>query len=210
MVIGDDTQKENSSFAFASPPPMNDPGGMSAGVQRSINLDRVDTPGRTASIVPPPGFDGGAPPGLSIQIGQTLAGSTTLPGNFPTGGSVLGQLMQKRTADALSPMLFDVPNTLQTSYPMGSGGGDFSYGWKSNGHGLTVAESFHLFGDMQTANPFAPTYSVSNNSSASYQNPLGGFTNGGDDGDDDAKYLNTGLLNSLFGEVDTNNPWAAK
>jgi len=92
------------------------------------------------------------------------------------------------------------------------GGGDILFGNKptTSGDGLTIGESFVFFGDgnMQTANPFAPPLpamsiptSVINQNNARHENEISVG---------DGSYLDSGLLNSLFGEVKTDNPWAGK
>ena len=202
---GDDTQKENSaSFAAFGNPASS---AKSPPGQASTNVEMADAAGPPpASVMPPPGFfAGGGPPGLSSQ-NQAPAGNAataTEPNFLPAA------------------MMYDLPNTSQpsSSYPASAPGGDFLFGGQQTigHHPLTVAQSLHLFGDMQTANPFAPSYPIMG---AAPSNPnLTGFAaddnmnaGGAGDDDDDTKYLDTGLLMSLFGETttETNNPWATK
>jgi hypothetical protein len=77
--------------------------------------------------------------------------------------------------------------------------------------GFTIAESPHLFGDIYTANPFAPT--VQSHTSISSSNIAFGHSENGHhhpQEEEQEALLDSSLWNSLFGEVTTKNPWATK
>jgi hypothetical protein len=160
----------------------------------------------TISVMPPPGFGP-----LSTQVGQTPLGrtinnvTTSAPGtNSPTNESILLRIIQGQTGTGPSRNIFPVDSHVD----IGSWHNPSVRHHKLSGdQGLTIAESPHLFGDMYTANPFAQTLQ-SHTSLSSSNIPFGLSENGHHQ--EETALFDSGLWNSLFGEVTTKNPWATK
>jgi hypothetical protein len=183
QTLGDDMQKENSSSALFQ--------GM-----RGDNLELQSSEAVAPSVLPPPGF--GPPPSLSTQAGSLLG-----PGSFPHSSNLLDQVIQGGVATEPLQAYQGSFNSVLPSFG-NTGNGDFLFGNNKplQGHNLTFAESSHLFGDMRTANPFATPMGA----------PIMNFdlvNTSTRDNNHETSLLDSGLLNSLFGEeVKTSNPWA--
>ncbi|KAG7369580.1 est1 DNA/RNA binding domain containing protein [Nitzschia inconspicua] len=168
--------------------------GASAEVERHSEVAE-----RPPTLMPPPGF--GPPPGLSTQIHQDVPAFSNL--------NSIGNLQDDPSRTFTSaPMVLPLQEMYNSSngYPYNSGYSNPNYE-----HGLTIAESPYLFGDLRTSNPFAPTCMPQQHHD---QPLLGGHSSFGlrenDNSMEETSFLDSGLLNSLFGEVKTNNPWATK
>jgi hypothetical protein len=169
-------------------------------------------------VKPPPGFGGSIT--MPTQLYNTSAYNpgpanpalSLLPihGLAPAAdhSSSLYQLSQHQQ-HSIIPGLNLPPNSTQASlYPSNSVGSDLLN---------NKADSIRIFGDygdIQTANPFVvdpvPSFSISNAANGNH-NSSSVPNNHENNNTDVTKFLNAGLLNSLWmDESKTNNPWAGK
>ncbi|OEU18425.1 hypothetical protein FRACYDRAFT_236703 [Fragilariopsis cylindrus CCMP1102] len=215
-------QPTESQVAFANDVGMTDATEKTSSYRINNNMVHHHSPAPSLPDVvkPPPGFGGSVT--MPDQLYNTLT-YNPVPTNpalslLPLHGlapatdhsSSLYQLPQQQQ-HSIIPGLNLPPNSAQASlYPSNNVGSDLLN---------SKADSSRIFGeygDVQTANPFvvdpAPSLSMSNAATSNGNHDSSSVPNNYENNNTDVtKFLNAGLLNSLWmDESKTNNPWAEK
>ena len=215
-------QPTESQVAFANDVAMTDATEKTSSYRINNNMVHHHSPAPSLPDVvkPPPGFGGSVTmPGqlyntLTYNPVPTNPALSLLPlhGLAPAAdhSSSLYQLPQQQQ-HSIIPGLNLPPNSAQASlYPSNNVGSDLLN---------SKADSSRIFGeygDVQTANPFvvdpAPSLSISNAATCNGNHNSSSVPNNYENNNTDVtKFLNAGLLNSLWmDESKTNNPWAEK
>ena len=216
-------QPTESQVAFANDVAMTDATEKTSSYRINNNMVHHHSPAPSLPDVvkPPPGFGGSVTmPGqlyntLTYNPVPTNPALSLLPlhGLAPAAdhSSSLYQLPQQQQQHSIIPGLNLPPNSAQASlYPSNNVGSDLLN---------SKADSSRIFGeygDVQTANPFvvdpAPSLSISNAATCNGNHNSSSVPNNYENNNTDVtKFLNAGLLNSLWmDESKTNNPWAEK
>jgi hypothetical protein len=215
-------QPTESQVAFANDVAMTNATEKTSSDQINNNMvhHHSSAPSLPDVVKPPPGFGGSVT--MPAQLYNTLTynpvPAKTALSLLPIHGlapavdhsSSLYQLPQQQQ-HSIIPGLNLPPNSTQASlYPSNNVGSDLLN---------SKADSIRIFGDygdIQTANPFVvdpvPSLSISNAVTCSGNHNSFSLPNNYENNNTDVtKFLNAGLLNSLWmDESKTNNPWAEK